>query len=57
MDVTLLTPQRPVVVIGAAFGDVMLEVNALPRSGDDISALPLPDSVVFCGLTSQVRNL
>lgn len=48
MDVSLLTPQRPVVVIGAAFGDVMLEVNALPRSGDDISALPLGQQIGGC---------
>lgn len=48
MDVTLLTPQRPVVVIGAAFGDVMLEVNALPHSGDDISALPLGQQIGGC---------
>lgn len=29
---------RPVVIIGAAFGDVILHVDVLPRSGDDVIA-------------------
>lgn len=34
---TTLLP-RPVVIIGAAFGDVILHVDALPHSGDDVVA-------------------
>ncbi|MGL5265769.1 MAG: ribokinase, partial [Plesiomonas shigelloides] len=30
-----LTAQTPVMVIGAAFGDVMLSMQRLPRSGGD----------------------
>lgn len=31
-------PSRPAVIIGAAFGDMILHVDTLPKSGDDISA-------------------
>ena len=34
----LLSPQRPIVVIGAAFGDIILHLDALPQSGSDVSA-------------------
>ncbi|XXD07294.1 PfkB family carbohydrate kinase [Klebsiella sp. R445] len=33
-----LSPQRPIVVIGAAFGDIILHLDALPQSGGDVSA-------------------
>lgn len=34
----LLSPQRPIVVIGAAFGDLILHLDTLPQSGSDVSA-------------------
>lgn len=34
----LLSPRRPIVVIGAAFGDMILHLDALPHSGSDVSA-------------------
>ncbi|MEN0615717.1 PfkB family carbohydrate kinase [Klebsiella indica] len=33
-----LSPQRPIVVIGAAFVDMILHLDTLPQSGGDISA-------------------
>lgn len=33
-----LSPQRPIVVIGAAFGDLILHLDTLPQSGSDVSA-------------------
>lgn len=33
-----LSPQRPIVVIGAAFGDIILHLDTLPQSGSDVSA-------------------
>lgn len=33
-----LSPQRPIVVIGAAFADMILHLDALPHSGSDVSA-------------------
>lgn len=32
------TPARPTIIIGAAFGDVILHIDSLPCSGDDIPA-------------------
>lgn len=34
----LLSPRRPIVVIGAAFGDIILHLDALPQSGSDVPA-------------------
>lgn len=34
----LLSPQLPIVVVGAAFGDIILHLDALPQSGGDVSA-------------------
>ena len=34
----LLLLQRPIVVIGAAFGDIILHLDTLPQSGSDVSA-------------------
>lgn len=34
----LLSPRRPIVVIGAAFSDMILHLDALPHSGSDVSA-------------------
>ena len=33
-----LSPRRPIVVIGAAFGDIILHLDALPQSGSDVPA-------------------
>lgn len=39
---------RPVVIIGAAFGDVVLHLDRLPRSGEDISARETARQVGGC---------
>ena len=41
---------RPIIVIGAAFGDIMLGVHALPTSGDDVVANQLGRQISGCAL-------
>lgn len=38
IDYQKLSFHRPVVVVGAAFGDIMLSLESLPRSGEDVVA-------------------
>jgi sugar/nucleoside kinase (ribokinase family) len=47
-DLQALTNQRPVIVIGAAFGDVMLGLDQLPRSGGDVIAEELGRHIGGC---------
>ncbi|WP_201797829.1 PfkB family carbohydrate kinase [Photobacterium rosenbergii] len=38
IDIQALSQQRPIIVVGAAFGDVMLGLDCLPSSGGDVVA-------------------
>ncbi|MGR5063185.1 PfkB family carbohydrate kinase [Photobacterium sp. DNB22_13_2] len=38
IDISALSQQRPIIVLGAAFGDVMLGLDNLPTSGGDVVA-------------------
>lgn len=48
MDILSMTPQRPVVVVGAAFCDVMLGLDRLPESGGDVTAEELDTQIGGC---------
>ncbi|NVO60750.1 PfkB family carbohydrate kinase [Photobacterium damselae] len=48
IDILHLHPTRPVIVIGAAFGDLMLEVDQLPTSGADIEANEMGQHIGGC---------
>jgi len=43
-----LTAKRPIIVVGAAFGDVMLSLNQLPISGGDVEAEALARQIGGC---------
>ncbi len=62
IDFQTLSNQRPVIVIGAAFGDVMLGLDQLPNSGGDVIAEDLGKQVGGCAFNvaralSRMDNL
>ncbi|WP_394167868.1 PfkB family carbohydrate kinase [Photobacterium piscicola] len=48
VDLSSLLISRPIIVIGAAFGDVMLGVEQLPYSGGDITANEIDRQIGGC---------
>ncbi|PSW18119.1 ribokinase [Photobacterium sanctipauli] len=48
MDLNSLTAKQPVIVVGAAFGDVMLGLDRLPQSGGDEIAQELGRHIGGC---------
>ncbi|MGF1725698.1 PfkB family carbohydrate kinase [Photobacterium nomapromontoriensis] len=48
IDFQSLSAQRPVIVIGAAFGDLMLGLDQLPQSGSDVVAEELGRHIGGC---------